>query len=60
MSDTYTETTRTDWSIRIAASIKGIGAGIGQSELDASAMIEYFAPLQRWLAEKNKGEQCGW
>jgi hypothetical protein len=29
MSDTYTETTRTDWSTRIAASIKGIGAGIG-------------------------------
>ena len=28
MSDTYTETTRTDWSTRIAASIKGIGAGI--------------------------------
>jgi hypothetical protein len=28
MSDTYTETTRTDWTTRIAASIKGIGAGI--------------------------------
>jgi len=28
MSDSYTETTRTDWSTRIAASIKGIGAGI--------------------------------
>jgi hypothetical protein len=28
MSDTYTETTHTDWSTRIAASIKGIGAGI--------------------------------
>jgi Transmembrane protein 43 len=28
MSDPYTETTRTDWSTRIAASIKGIGAGI--------------------------------
>src|SRR5215813_9951436 len=28
MSDTYTETARTDWSTRIAASIKSIGAGI--------------------------------
>jgi hypothetical protein len=28
MSDSYTETTRTDWTTRIAASIKGIGAGI--------------------------------
>jgi transmembrane protein TMEM43 len=28
MSDTYTEATRTDWSTRIAASIKGIGAGV--------------------------------
>ncbi len=28
MSDTYTETTSTDWTTRIAASIKGIGAGI--------------------------------
>jgi len=25
----------------------------------ASAIIGCFAPLQRWLAEKNKGEQCG-
>lgn len=60
MSDTYTETTRTDWSARIAVSIKGIGAGTGESKLDASAMIDYFAPVQRWLAEKNQGEQCGW
>src|SRR5262249_27953804 len=28
MSDIYSETTRTDWTTRIAASIKGIGAGI--------------------------------
>ena len=24
-------------------------------ELDAQAMVEYFAPLQRWLEEQNKG-----
>lgn len=32
----------------------------GQSELDASALLEYFAPLQEWLDEQNKGRQCGW
>jgi peptidyl-dipeptidase A len=32
----------------------------GQREMDASAMVEYFAPLQKWLEEQNKGEQCGW
>jgi peptidyl-dipeptidase A len=32
----------------------------GQREMDASAMLEYFAPLQKWLEEQNKGQQCGW
>jgi len=32
----------------------------GQSEADASAILEYFAPLQQWLTEQNKGQQCGW
>lgn len=32
----------------------------GQRELDASAILEYFAPLQKWLEEQNKGQQCGW
>jgi len=39
---------------------EALAAFTGERELDASAMIEYFAPLQRWLTEKNKGEQCGW
>ena len=25
-----------------------------------SAMAEYFAPLNVWLTEQNKGEKCGW
>ena len=29
-------------------------------ELSARAMIEYFAPLQRWLEEQNRGRQIGW
>jgi peptidyl-dipeptidase A len=23
-------------------------------------LIDYFAPLHRWLKEQNKGETCGW
>ena len=32
----------------------------GTREMDASAILEYFAPLQSWLTEQNKGQQCGW
>jgi peptidyl-dipeptidase A len=32
----------------------------GQREADASALIEYFEPLKKWLDEQNKGRKCGW
>jgi peptidyl-dipeptidase A len=32
----------------------------GTSQMDASAILDYFAPLQQWLAEKNKDQTCGW
>jgi peptidyl-dipeptidase A len=32
----------------------------GQRELDATAILEYFAPLHKWLKEQNAGQQCGW
>ncbi len=32
----------------------------GRREIDAAALMEYFAPLRRWLEEQNKGRQCGW
>lgn len=32
----------------------------GKDEMDASAIIDYFAPLQAWLKEQNKGRSCGW
>jgi len=32
----------------------------GERQMDASALIEYFAPLMAWLEEQNKGQQCGW
>jgi peptidyl-dipeptidase A len=32
----------------------------GKDEMDASAIIDYFAPLYAWLKEQNKGQACGW
>ena len=32
----------------------------GTREMSGKAMIEYFAPLQTWLKEQNKGKTCGW
>jgi peptidyl-dipeptidase A len=32
----------------------------GESKADATALLEYFKPLQDWLIEQNKGQQCGW
>jgi peptidyl-dipeptidase A len=32
----------------------------GQREMDASAILDYFAPLQTWLDTQNKGQVCGW
>jgi peptidyl-dipeptidase A len=32
----------------------------GTREMDASAIMEYFAPLRGWLEEQNQGRQCGW
>ena len=32
----------------------------GQREMDASAIIDYFAPLKTWLDEQNKGLKEGW
>ncbi|HEY4239414.1 MAG TPA: M2 family metallopeptidase [Kofleriaceae bacterium] len=32
----------------------------GERDMDASAILEYFAPLQKWLEEQNKGQSCGW
>jgi len=28
--------------------------------MDATAILDYFAPLQAWLDEQNAGRQCGW
>jgi peptidyl-dipeptidase A len=32
----------------------------GEKEMDASAMLDYFAPLKTWLDEQNQGHKVGW
>lgn len=32
----------------------------GQREMDATAILDYFAPLQTWLEQQNQGQACGW
>jgi peptidyl-dipeptidase A len=39
---------------------EALTAFTGERDLDAGAIADYFAPLDRWLTEQNKGETCGW
>jgi peptidyl-dipeptidase A len=32
----------------------------GSSRIDGSAIVEYLAPVQAWLAKQNEGRKCGW
>jgi peptidyl-dipeptidase A len=32
----------------------------GQRQMDATAILDYFAPLKKWLDEQNQGEKPGW
>jgi peptidyl-dipeptidase A len=32
----------------------------GKRAMDAGPMLEYFAPLTKFLSEQNKSQQCGW
>ncbi len=32
----------------------------GQRQMDATAIRDYFAPLQKWLDEQNRGKPIGW
>jgi peptidyl-dipeptidase A len=32
----------------------------GAREMDATAILDYFAPLEAWLDEQNQGLACGW
>jgi peptidyl-dipeptidase A len=32
----------------------------GERQIDAGALLEYFAPLKKWLDDQNKGQKVGW
>ena len=32
----------------------------GTRQMDATAILAYFAPLRTWLDEQNEGRRCGW
>jgi peptidyl-dipeptidase A len=35
-------------------------AATGERQIDGGALLEYFAPLQKWLDEQNQGKKQGW
>jgi len=37
-----------------------LAAFTGETKTDASAVADYFKPLNIWLTAQNKGEKCGW
>lgn len=37
-----------------------LAALTGTRQMDATAIIDYFAPLQKWLDEQNRGKPVGW
>ena len=39
---------------------EALKAVTGQEQMDATAMVDYFAPLKQWLDQENKGKKCGW
>ncbi|HEV7518303.1 MAG TPA: M2 family metallopeptidase [Thermoanaerobaculia bacterium] len=32
----------------------------GSEQMDATAILDYFAPLRTWLDQQNQGRKCGW
>src|ERR1700682_1090584 len=39
---------------------EALAAISGEKQMDASAILDYFAPLKTWLDEQNKGHRSGW
>ena len=39
---------------------EALAAFTGEREISAAGITEYFAPLDRWLTEQNRGQSCGW
>jgi peptidyl-dipeptidase A len=39
---------------------KALAALTGQEQMDSTAILDYFAPLKKWLDEQNRGKPIGW
>jgi peptidyl-dipeptidase A len=39
---------------------EALKAMTGEDRMDATAMLDYFAPLMKWLEEQNRGKKVGW
>ena len=39
---------------------KALAVLTGQEQMDATAILDYFAPLKKWLDEQNRGKPLGW
>ena len=39
---------------------EALEAMTGEKRMDATAMLEYFAPLKTWLDQQNRGKPVGW
>jgi peptidyl-dipeptidase A len=39
---------------------EALQAMTGERQMDASAILDYFAPLKKWLDEQNAGKPVGW
>ena len=44
----------------LASLMYTFSAQIDQRNLDATAILDYFAPLKKWLDEQNRGKPVGW
>ena len=39
---------------------EALDAMTGEKQIDATAILDYFAPLKKWLDEQNQGRKVGW
>ena len=39
---------------------KALASLTGSEQMDATAILDYFAPLKQWLDKQNASRQCGW
>jgi hypothetical protein len=45
---------------RFVASADALEALTGERQIDATPILDYFAPLKKWLDEQKQGQPIGW